>query len=123
MTQNDLQREIERLYQVTIYARWSLVIVCWLTLGIFGIWGLREEIALLQQYFTWAAVRYAIVYNRISALCLSFCIGMTAAVLIRQSQHLLQGFSEKEKYRLEQQVKKIRAVGSRHLLWKWVINK
>ncbi|MBF2018988.1 MAG: hypothetical protein IGR93_02455 [Hydrococcus sp. C42_A2020_068] len=116
----NLKRQVQRLYQLTVCARWLFVVGCWMTLGSFGIWGLREEIPLWQEHFTWVAVRYAIAFNRIPALCLAFCIGVTAAVLVWQSNHRFGGLSVQEKRRLEKEVRKIHAIGSRHPLWKWI---
>lgn len=120
MSDPNLDKQVEKLHQVRVWGRWLFVVGCWLTLGVFGIWGLRAEIALWQQYFTWTAVRYAIAYNRIPAFSLAFCIGITTAVLIWQSQNILRGISPPERYRLEKQVRKIRASGPSHPLWKWV---
>lgn len=121
MTEGDrnLDRQVKRLHHLTVWGRWSFAIGCWLSLGIYGTWGLRSEIALWWQYFTWTAVRYAL-YNRIPAFCLAFCIGITAAILVWQSKNILFGISARERYRLEQQVKEIRASGPSHPLWKWV---
>jgi hypothetical protein len=122
MTSSDpnLKKQVQRLHQLTIYGRWLFVIGCWCTLGVFGIWGLREDIALWREHFTWVAVRYSIIYNRLPAFCLAFCIGSTAAVLIWQSRIVLKGLSTEERQHLEKQVRKIHALGSRHPLWKWI---
>ena len=115
-----LNRRVQKLHRLTVWGRWVVVTGCWLSLGSYSIWGLRSEISLWQQYFTWTAVRYALIYNRLPAFCLAFCIGSTAAVLVWQSKNILVGLSAREKYRLEQQVRKICAVGPKHPLWKWV---
>jgi hypothetical protein len=116
----NLEKQVQRLHQLTIYGRWLFVVVCWMTIGSYGIWGLREDISLWREYFTWAAVRYAIVFNRIPAFCVAFCIGITTAVLVWQSQNTFRGLSVEERQRLEKQVRKINAIGSRHPLWKWL---
>ncbi|MGK7873441.1 MAG: hypothetical protein AB4426_09045 [Xenococcaceae cyanobacterium] len=118
----NFRRQVQRLYQLTVYSRWLFVVCCWISLGSLGIWGLRGEISLWLEHFTWTAVRYALVYNRLPSFCLAFCIGITAAVLIWQSNNILRGLSPKQRYRLEQQVKKIRAKGPSHPLWKWVVD-
>jgi hypothetical protein len=123
MTDSDpkLQQQVQRLYQLQVYGRWLFVGVCWLSLAPFGVWGLRQEIGLWQEYFTWTAVRYGLAYHFLPAFCLFFCLGVTAAVLVWQSKHWLWGISPREKWRLEQQIRKIQTSGSRHPLWKWVI--
>jgi hypothetical protein len=116
-----LKQQVQRLHRVRICSRWFAVAAIWMSFGIYGIWGLRQEIALWQQHFTWVAVRYALAYNQVPALCLFFCLGVTAAVSVWQSQRALLGISLRERQRLEKQVQKIQATGPRHPLWKWVI--
>ncbi len=114
------QRQVEKLHRITVYGRWLVVILCWLTFGAYGIWGLRQEIALWLDYFTWTAVRYGIAYNPLPSLCLAFCIGMSTSVLVWQSRNIIWGLPIRERYRLEQQVKRIMAKGPNHPLWKWI---
>lgn len=115
-------REVEKLYKVTVYSRWLFVFLCWITLGSIGIWGLRHEIALWLDYFTWSAVRYGLIFNPLPALCLTLCIAMTTSVLIWQSRNDLFGIPASEKARLEKWVAKIRKYGPRHPFWKLVIS-
>jgi hypothetical protein len=115
----NLKRPMQKLHQLTVYGRWFVVAFCWLSLGSFGIWGLREEIPLWQEYFTWTAVRYGLAYHVPSTFCLAFCLGLTMAVLIWQSRNILWGMPTREKQRLEKQVKKIYASGPTHPLWNW----
>lgn len=116
----ELQKQVQKLHRLTVYGRWLVVIGSWLLLGPPGIWGLREEFSLWFEYFSWPALRYGLYYNRIAAICLATCIGMTAAVLVWQSRNILIGISDRELYRLEKQVKQIRATGPTHPLWRWV---
>jgi len=116
----EFQQQVQRLHQLSVSSRWLLVMASWLTLGVLAIWGLREEIELWREYFTWSAVRFGLAYNRLSAIALGFCVGLTTAVLLWQSRNILFGLPPKEKYRLEQQVRRIREEGSSHPLWKWV---
>ncbi|AFZ30844.1 hypothetical protein Glo7428_2332 [Gloeocapsa sp. PCC 7428] len=114
------KQQVEKLHQLTVYGRWLFVGILWLTIGLLSLWGLREEIALWRQYFTWVAVRYGLYYNPIPTLGLAICIGMTLSVLIWQSRNILWGIPSQEKRRLEQQVHRIRQQGATHPLWKWV---
>lgn len=113
-------QEIERLYQISVYGRWLVVILLWLTVGMLSLWHLRSQISLLLSYFTWTAVRYSVIYNRFSAVGLAFCIGMTLAVLVWQSRSILGGRPQREQQRLAQQVLQIRKQGPSHPLWKLV---
>ena len=109
------------MHQVELYGRWLAVTAIWMSFGTYGVWGLRREIALWEQHFTRAALRYALAYNPVPSLCLFFCLGVTAAVIVWQGQRALLGLSQRERQRLEKQVQKIQATGPRHPLWKWVI--
>lgn len=119
-TNSDFQRKVNRLYQLTVYARWLFIATSWLTIGVYGLWGLRDEISLWFDYFTWSAVYYGFHFNLIPTLCLAFCIGITIAVLVWQSRNLIWGLPVQEKRQLEKQVKKILNRGAKHPLWKWI---
>lgn len=119
----NFQRETRRLFRLRIYLRWLFVLCCWLTLFPLSLWGLRKEIDLLREHFTWVAVRYGLAYNLFPAFCLFFCIGITLASLVWQIRYSSSGISPKEQQRLENQVRNIRRTGSRHPLWKWVFKK
>ncbi len=121
MNEPNMNKQVEKLYQLSIYSRYLFVLLCWLTLAPFGLWQMRETISLCQEYCTWAAIRYGLEFNPFGALALTFCIAITSAVLVRQSCNILEGgMSAREKYRLERQVQKIRAAGPKHPLWRWV---
>ncbi len=112
--------QLQKLHRLTVYGRWLVVACLWLMIAPVSIWNLRSEIALWRQYFTWVAVRYGLYYHPLAAVGLSFCIGMTAAVLVWQSRNILFGLSKREQQRLENQVYRIRQQGQSHPLWKWI---
>lgn len=118
-----LRLEVERLHQLAIKARWLVVLGLWLSIGLLSLWGLRDEIRLWLDYFTWVAVRYGLAYHRLAAIGLAVCVGMTVAVLLRQSRTILLGRSPKAQHHLEQQVLRIRRQGASHPLWPWVCRK
>jgi hypothetical protein len=114
------QQEIERLHRLTVYGRWFVVGLLWLTVGSLSLWGLRYPISLILDHFTWSAVRYGLVFHRLSAIGLAICVGSTLGVLIWQSRNILMGIPDREKKRLEQQVARIRQQGPTHPLWKFI---
>lgn len=118
-----LKREVERLYLLSIYTRWLLVGSLWLTVGSWSLWQLRAEVSLWLDYFTWSALRYGLAYHRWPALGLGLCIGLTLAILVRQSRHLLFGLPQAEQTRLLHRVLQIRQQGASHPLWHWVCRK
>ncbi len=116
-----LQVQVKRLYRLIIYARWLIVGLLWISVGSLSIWSLRREIFLWIEHFTWTAVRYALIYNRLPTLGLGLCLGMTTAVLVWQSRNMIWGIPYEEQKRLEKQVRQINAQGPTHPLWKWII--
>jgi hypothetical protein len=116
-----MDKQVEKLHQIQMYGRWLFVLICWLTLAPIGIWGLREEIALIAEHFTWTAVIYGISYNFLPSLALTFSIAITIAVLVRQTKYKLTGISPRERLQLEKKVEKINNFGSSHPLWKWIV--
>lgn len=117
---SDLPPELQRLRLLAIYWRWSGVAVCWLLLAPLGIWGLRDEIRLWQDYFTWTAVRYGLAYNWLSALCLMFCLGTTISTAVLQWDYWWGAISPREKTRLERRLKAIAELDPRHPLRRWI---
>lgn len=112
--------QVQRLHQLTVYSRWLLVAISWLTLGPLSLWNWRYEVSLMRSHFTWSALRYSIVFNPLPALGLALCIGMTLSVLVWQSRNILLGLPDQEQRNLEQQVHRISQQGKSHPLWKWV---
>lgn len=114
------KQQVQKLHNLTVYARWLVVSFLWLSVGSLSLWGLRAEIDLWLQYFTWVAVRYGLYYNPLPTFGLAVCVGMTISVLVWQSRNILLGLPHEEQRRLEQQVCRIRQQGASHPLWKWV---
>ncbi len=115
------KNQIDRLYRLTIYGRWLAIGLLWATLGIYSLWDLRYPISLLQEDFTWAALKYGLYFQPVPAVGLCLCIGMMAGTLVWQSRNLIWGLPKPEQHRLAQQICQIRKQGSSHPLWKWVI--
>lgn len=114
------QAAVQRLHQLTVLGRWLTLIGLWLTIGALSLWGLRYPISLMQDYFTWAALRHGLANNLLAAIGLGFCIGLTVSVLVWQSRNILFGLPKPEQERLERMVLKIWQQGESHPLWKWI---
>lgn len=112
--------QVQKLHQLTVWGRWLFVGFLWISVGSLSLWGLRDRISLMREYFTWAALRYSLLYNLVPAFGLTLCVSMTLSVLLWQSRNICLGLPETEKRRLEQQVLKIRQQGMSHPLWKWI---
>ena len=118
--QQCLSKPAYRLYCVGVYCRWAVVAVVWLTLIPWAIFKFRDDLRLLFDNFTWVAVRYGFAFQLIPAFGLFLGIGITGSVLVRQSCHLLWGLSIRERNQLISNTAKIRKIGPRHPLWKWL---
>jgi hypothetical protein len=102
------QRQVEQLYRSMLYRRWLLVVVLWLTVGIYSVRELRHPISLIYEDFTWAAVRYSIGFQPIPAFGLFFCLLMTISTLFRQIYYRYRGVPKAERRSLERKVRRIR---------------
>lgn len=107
---------VQQLMTAVILGRWLVVLMLWLTLGLYSLWGLRQEIPIWLEHLTWASVRYGLGYNPWASFSLVLCIAYTCAVLVWHSQKLLKGWSARETYRFEKEAQKI-AQNPRHWLW------
>ena len=114
------KNQIDRLYSLTVYGRWCVIALLWLTVGLYSLWELRYPITLIQEDFTWAAVRYGLSFQPIPAFGLCLCIGIMTGTLVWQSRNIIWGLSTKEQQRLVKQACHIRQQGSSHPLWKWM---
>lgn len=85
---------------------WLSVLGLWVTVGAASLWGLRRTWSQLSDYFTWAALRYGLGFNRLPALGLGLCVGLTVALLVKESRFLLYGLSKKERGDLEKALAK-----------------
>jgi hypothetical protein len=111
---------LERLHLLSVYIRWTVVLLCWLTFGAYALWQLKEEYALLQEYFTWAAVRYGLAFHPTAAFSLFLCFGLTGVALVYTSLYFLLGISKSKEQQLLKEVKKIYLKGSSHPLYSWL---
>lgn len=110
--------QIEALRQHQMRGWWQLALALWLTIGLLSLWSLRFEFQELNEYFTWAAVRAMLAFNRLPSLGLGICFGLTIALLYAESRHILFGLSKSEEQQLIQRLIKIHAQGTSHPHWK-----
>mgnify|MGYP006277042209 FL=1 len=109
---------LERLRLLVLRRWWWRALALWLTVGCLSLWSLWEELALLGQHFTWTALRYGLAYNRLAAAGLGLCVGLTVALLVGESRHILFGLSHSERQRLQRLHHQIERQGQGHPLWK-----
>ncbi len=115
------KNQIDNLHRLTVYSRWIVIALLWGTIGIYSLWELRYPISLIHEDFTWAAVKYGLMFQPLPALGLFICIGIMAGTLTWQSRNIIWGLPAHDRDRLARQVVQIRAQGTSHPLWKWVV--
>jgi hypothetical protein len=115
------RNQIDNLYRLNLYSRWIAIALLWAIVGSYSLWELRYPISLIQEDFTWAAVKYGLISNPLAALGLCLCVGVTTGTLVWQSRNIIWGIPRKEQQRLTKQVCQIRQQGSSHPLWKWIV--
>jgi hypothetical protein len=115
------KNQMANLYRLNVYSRWLTIGLLWLTIGAYSLWELRYPISLIQEEFTWAAVKYGLMFQPIPAFGLCLCVGVMTGTLVWQSRNMLWGMSKKERQQLIKQVSEIRKQGDAHPLWKWVV--
>ena len=113
-------QQIESLRQYQMRNRWWLSLFLWLTVGLLSLWALRFEFQELNEYFTWAAVRAMLAFNRLPSLGLGICFGLTVALLYAESRHILFGLSKSEEKQLCDRLAQIQAQGPSHPQWKLI---
>lgn len=109
---------MERLRLILMGRWWLATALLWLLLGSLSLISLHREIGQLHQYFTWTALRYALAYNRLAALGLGLCIGLSLALLLAESRYILFGLSRGERRRLQQSLERVRQRGPGHPFWR-----
>jgi hypothetical protein len=114
------QQQVQRLHQLTVTGRWLVVAGLWLTIGATSLWGLRYPISLVLENFTWAAVRYGLMFDLYPAFGLFLCIGMTLGIVVWQMRNWIFGLPKHDRDRLEHYVRRINQQGCSHPLWNWI---
>ena len=108
---------IDRLHRLNVIGRWLTLLILWLTVGGWSLWQLRKTWQILQDYFTWSAIRVGLMFHPIAAVGLGLCIGLTLSTLIGQSRNLIWGLPDYEQAALRGRVLKIQQQGRSHPLW------
>lgn len=113
----ELKEPVHRLYRAQQQQRWRLVLLLWLAIVPLSLWGLRQTLGLLWEYFTWSALRYGLIYHPISALGLLVTVLLTLTSTFAEWGVRRWGYSGEEVRSLKRQVERIRAKGEKHPLW------
>ncbi|MEL6352904.1 MAG: hypothetical protein AAFR58_14195 [Cyanobacteria bacterium J06627_28] len=113
-------KEIEALRQAMMRTWWWISLGLWMTVGAASLWWVRSDLQEINEYFTWAAVRYMLYYEKVAAMGLGLCIGLSFALLLSESRQILWGISAGEEARLLRTLHKIHAQGPSHPQWKIV---
>jgi uncharacterized membrane protein YhfC len=76
---------------------WLITLSLWASVGVVSVWSLRRTWQQLADYFTWTALRYGLAFNRLAAIGLGLCLGLTVALLVKQARFLLFGLTPAER--------------------------
>jgi len=87
---------------------WLTVLVLWASVGVVSVWSLRRTWEQLADYFTWAALRYGLAFNRLAAIGLGLCLGLTVALLVKEARFVLFGLTTTERKTLREELQKRR---------------
>jgi len=87
---------------------WFTVLVLWASVGVVSVWSLRRTWEQLADYFTWAALRYGLAFNRLAAIGLGLCLGLTVALLVKETRFVLFGLTTTERKTLREELQKRR---------------
>lgn len=85
---------------------WLVVLMLWASVGVASIWHLRRTWQQLGDYFTWAALRYGLGFNRLAAIGLGLCLGLTVALLVKETRYFLFGLTTSERRTLLKALRK-----------------
>jgi hypothetical protein len=85
---------------------WWTTLALWSTVGMISIWGLRRTWQQIAEVFTWAAIKYGLAFNQLAAMGLGLCLGLTVALLVKETRFLLFGLTRKERYDLLKALRK-----------------
>ncbi|MGK7912542.1 MAG: hypothetical protein AB4050_13855 [Synechococcus sp.] len=100
--------------------RWGIVGLIWVAIGLPSLWLLRADIRRLLEFFTWAGVKYPLLYQPKAGFGLCLCVAVTLTTLLWQCKYECMGLSAAERRELEKLATSIRKRGSGHFLWSWV---
>lgn len=85
---------------------WFVNLGLWITVGAASFWHLRRTLHQLMDYFTWAAIKYGLGFNRPAAAGVGLCVGLTVALLLKEVRFQLFGLTRKEHQTLQQALDK-----------------
>jgi hypothetical protein len=91
---------IKQLRRTWMNRWWLINLGLWLTVFPLSVWSLRRTWEQLVAFFTWSALRYGLIFNRPAAIGLGLCIGLTTALLFKESRYHLWGLTRRERYNL-----------------------
>ncbi|NER85245.1 MAG: hypothetical protein F6K42_38245 [Leptolyngbya sp. SIO1D8] len=85
---------------------WFVTLGLWATVGIASLWSLRKTFYQITEYFTWTAIRYGLGFNRPAAIGLGLCVGLTVALLVKETRFILFGLTRQEQNDLRKALKR-----------------
>ena len=107
----------ERLLKLQFQCRWGVVALLWICLGLPSLWLLRTELRRLLEFFTWAGLKYSLIFDPVAGFGLCTCAAVTLTTLLWHCKYELFGLSARERLALEKLAASIQKKGPTHFLW------
>ncbi len=118
---SELDQQVAKLRRIDMILRWLLLLLLWLTVGIWSCWQMRASIQQLSEYFSMTGLRYSLFFNFWSGgVGLIFCMSLTLSSLLWQIGYSLWKVSPRERQQLEARVRQIQNQGSKHPYSRWI---
>ncbi len=93
----------EKLWRFYQRLRWGALLTLWFAIGGLSLWGMRDAVGRLLEFFTWRGLYYSLRFNPWSAMGLGLCLWWTLVTLLVETQIAIWGLPGVEIERLEQQ--------------------
>jgi hypothetical protein len=120
-TDSNLDQQVAKLRRVDMYLRWLLVLLLWLTLGVWSCWEMRESLLQLTEYLSLTGLKYSLFFHLWGGGGgLILCLSLTVSSMLWQIGQSFWRLSSRERQILETRVQKIQEQGAKHPLWRWI---
>jgi hypothetical protein len=120
-TDLNLDQQVAKLRRVDMFLRWLLVLILWLTLGVWSCWEMRESLLQLTEYLSLTGLKYSLFFHLWGGGGgLILCLSLTVSSMLWQIGQSFWRLSPRERQMLETRVQKIQELGTKHPFWRWI---
>jgi hypothetical protein len=120
-TDLDLDQQIAKLRRVDMCLRWLLILLLWLTLGVWSCWEMRASLLQLTEYLSLTGLKYSLFFHLWGGGGgLILCLSLTVSSILWQIGQSFWQISPRERQVLATRVQQIQDQGSKHPFWRWI---